>query len=195
MKLYDDLEFESLIGSKIIIYGDIHTKKTFYTAKFVQFLLEDKQVDPKYISILDFGPKLKEINGKKIGGKIEDIYYQSVSCSNIKLDWEVIPARLTAKSKTQLWNIAEHNYLAITKALEKYLKNPTPILIINDISIYLQGGKENLLVKAIRECETFFGNTYYGNSIESEFDLTFSENEREAVERVLKKVEISCKTK
>ena len=42
MNFYNNIDFESLIGHTTIIYGEVDTKKTFYTANFIQLLLEDK---------------------------------------------------------------------------------------------------------------------------------------------------------
>ncbi|MFX1256638.1 MAG: hypothetical protein ACFFAN_02175, partial [Promethearchaeota archaeon] len=69
MKFNDGLDFNDFIGHHTILYGETNTKKTYYTAKFVQFLLQVKKVDPKNISILDFAPKLFKMYNLKIGGK------------------------------------------------------------------------------------------------------------------------------
>ena len=68
--MFSSIFFDDFLGHHTLLYGEINTRKTFYTAKFIQFLLEDKKIDPPKISILDFAPKLKIIEGKKIGGKI-----------------------------------------------------------------------------------------------------------------------------
>jgi len=75
------LNFESYIGHNTILYGEVNTKKTYYTASFIQFLIELKHFNPKQISILDFAPPLNIIKGIKIGGKIKDFYENRVqSC-------------------------------------------------------------------------------------------------------------------
>lgn len=194
MSILDNINFNNFIGHKTIIYGEINTGKTEYTAKFVQFLLEDKQVNPKATTILDFGPNLKRIKGKKIGGKIEDFYKKCKICNYLTFQGEIIPPRLNAKSRDEIFENANHNYLLTSKVLKKFIKKPTNILIINDISIYLHVGDKQRLLEAIRKSKTFFGNTYYGNSIKSNFEVDFSLKERLAIENLLKKVENSYKT-
>ncbi len=194
MSFYNNINFESLIGHMTIIYGEIDTKKTFYTANFIRFLLEDKQINPKEISILDFAPQLIMIKGKNIGGRIKDFYEKSKICNYLNLQGEIIPPRLNAKNQEELYRNANHNYLITSKALERYIQKPTNILIINDISIYLHVGDEKLLLESIKKCNTFFGNTYYGTSIRSDFESNFSIKERRTIENLLKKVENSFKT-
>lgn len=194
MSFYNNIDFESLIGHTTIIYGEVDTKKTFYTANFIQLLLEDKKIAPKEISILDFAPQLIMIKGKNIGGRIKDFYAKSKICNYFNLKGEIIPPRLNAKNREELYRNANHNYLITSKALESYIKKPTNILIINDISIYLHVGDEKLLLESIKKCNTFFGNTYYGTSIRSDFESNFSIKERRTIENLLKKVENSFKT-
>ena len=191
MKSTTNLDFNEILGKKTIIYGEINTGKTKITAEFVRFLLEEKKINPAEISILDFGPKLIEINGKKIGGRISDFYPQSEICDNIKPKGDIIPPRLNAKSKEELHKNAQHNYLITLKSLEEFHSNPTPVLIINDISIYLHKGNEILLLDVIEQCETFLGNTDYGTLIKSQFDPAFSEKEKRLVEKILKKIKFS----
>lgn len=194
MSFYNNIDFESLIGHTTIIYGEVDTKKTFNTANFIQLLLEEKKIAPKEISILDFAPQLIMIKGKNIGGKIKDFYAKSKICNYFNLQGEIIPPRLNAKNREELYRNANHNYLITSKVLESYIKKPTNILIINDISIYLHVGDEKLLLESIKKCNTFFGNTYYGTSIRSNFKSNFSIKERRTIENLLKKVENSFKT-
>ena len=74
MKFSENLDFNNFLGCHTLLYGETDTRKTYYTAKFVQFLLTVKNIAPNEISILDFGPKLFKHYGIKIGGRIEDFY-------------------------------------------------------------------------------------------------------------------------
>ena len=49
--------FNNCIGHHTILYGETNTKKTYYTAEFVKFLLEKKEIIPEEITILDFAPE------------------------------------------------------------------------------------------------------------------------------------------
>jgi len=183
--------FDSFINRHTLLYGEADTKKTFYTAKFVQFLLEAKKVNPKDISILDFAPKLKKIKKLKIGGKIEDYYDKSLMCNNITFEGEIIPPRLKSQSKAKLYEYACANFKKTDQLLKIFNENPTSILIINDISIYLHIGSTTSILESIKQSNTFFGNTYYGHSIKSDYSTLFSLRERRLANYLIKKIEYS----
>lgn len=190
----EELDFKNYVGHRTLLYGEINTGKTFYTAKFVQYLLEIKIINPKDISILDFAPKLAYFKNLKIGGRIQDYYENSVKCNNIKFIGEIIPPRLNAKNKNEMYSNICHNFNKIYEIIEIYNHNPTPVLIINDISLYLHLGSNKYLINTINKSDTFFGNSYYGSSISSIFSRLISIKEKRKVEFLIKNVENSFTT-
>ncbi len=191
MSKEQELNFDDFIGHTTILYGETNTKKTLYTSKFVQFLVESKKVTPKEISILDFAPNLNIIKNVKIGGKIIDFYKKSAICNNICFEGDIIPPRLNAKNRKELYKNACKNYIKTYGTLKKFKDNPTEILIVNDISIYLHIGNKKLLTDSIKKSNTFLGNSYYGTSIKSDFSTHFSLREKRLVEYLIKKMEYS----
>ncbi|MFX1394491.1 MAG: hypothetical protein ACFFAH_13075 [Promethearchaeota archaeon] len=189
MKFRESLDFNEFIGHHTLLYGETDTKKTYYTARFVQFLLNVKKFNPKDISILDFAPKLFKYYGIRIGGKIEDYYPQSLKCNNITFKGEIIPPRLRASNKKELYDNACKNYKKTNEILKFYHENPTPVLIINDISIYLHLGSKKFLLETIRKADTFFGNAYYGSSIERSFASLFSLKEKGLIKYLIRNVD------
>ncbi len=194
MNFPNNFHFAQCIGKHTLLHGETNTGKTFYTAKFVQYLLEEKAMEPKLISILDFAPKLQKINDLKIGGRIEDYYGKSMETTYYPLENEIIPPRLNAKNKTQLFEYAYQNYVSTSKALNQYQTAPTPILIINDLSIYLHLGNKFFLLKVINGVETFFGNSYFGNSISKSFSKLFSLKEKRRITYIIKRIDKSFQT-
>jgi len=190
----EKIDFKKYISHHTLLYGEINTKKSYYTAKFVQFLIETKYVSSNSISILDFAPKSQFIDNKSIGGKLEDFYENITNCRYYKVKGEIIPPRLNATNKEELYSYACHNYKLTLELLKNYNKNPTPILIINDISIYLHLGNRNYLIKTIDQSETFFGNAYYGKSINKSFTRLFSLKEKVLIEHLIKKVDFALLT-
>ncbi len=194
MKIESFLNYKEFIGHYTLLYGEINTKKTYHTAKFVQFLIESEHVNPKEISILDFAPSQNIINGVKIGGKIKDFYNHSIICNNIYFKGNIIPPRLKARNIKDLYQFACNNFKKTYEILNKFNENPTPILIINDISIYLHIGNKRLLFDSIKKSNTFFGNSYYGTSIKSDFTTLFSLREKRLIAYLIKKVDFSFNT-
>lgn len=189
MKFTEELDFTDFIGRHTLLYGETNTKKTFYTAKFVRFLLEINNFNPREITILDFAPKLFKFYGIKIGGKIDDFYPQCIKCNNITFKGDITPPRLNASNKKDLYKNACNNYKKTNEILEKFNDNPTSVLIINDISIYLHIGSKKYLLETINKADTFFGNTYYGSSITKKFAKVFSLKEKHLVKFLIKNME------
>lgn len=185
MKPYNGIIYNDFIGRHTLLYGETNTKKTFYTAKFVQFLIESKDFSPKEISILDFAPNFKYVDNIKFGGKIEDYYKNSIECNNIKFEGEIIPPRLTANNKKELYEYACQNYKKTNDILVRYNEKPTSVLIINDVSIYLHLGNNRFLLKTIDKATTFLGNSYYGKSIKKDFASLFSLSEKRKIEHLV----------
>ena len=194
MKFSKKLDLNILVGKKTLIYGETNTGKTFYTAKFIQYLLEIKKINPKDISILDFAPKLASFNNLKIGGRIQDYFENSVKCNNITFKGEIIPPRLKANNKKEIYSNICHNFNKLYEIMEIYNSSPTPVLIINDISLYLHLGGNKYLINTINKSDTFFGNSYYGSSINSKFSKQLSIKEKRKVESLIKIVENSFTT-
>jgi hypothetical protein len=189
MKFKLKLDYKERIGHSTLLYGETNTRKTFQTSKFVQFLLESKNVSPGEISILDFAPNLTKVRDLKIGGKIRDFYKHSDKCRNISFKGSIIPPRLNSSNKTELYRNACENYKKTSKILNSFIEKPTSILIINDISIYLHMGSLELLLRAINKSNTFFGNSYYGSSIKKDYSTLFSRKEKRQIENLMKEVE------
>jgi len=194
MNFSKKFDLNSLVGKKTLIYGETNTGKTFYTAKFVQYLLEIKRINPKDISILDFAPKLAYFNNLKIGGRIQNYCENSVKCNNINFKGDIIPPRLNAKNKNEMYSNICHNFKKIYEIIEIYNSSPTPVLIINDISLFLHLGSNKYLINTINKSNTFFGNSYYGSSISSKFSKLISIKEKRKVESLIKNVKNSFTT-
>ena len=194
MKEKINYNFSDSINHQTLLYGETNSGKTQITSNFIKFLIESLEYDKNDISILDFAPNLEIYQGLKIGGRIEEFYEKSRECNYIPIEGKIIPPRLQASNKNELYENACKNYKISSKILEEYDENPTNILIINDISIYLHLGCTKHLLESISRAETFFGNTYYGSSITQNFAERFSLVERKKVELIIKEIERTVNT-
>ncbi|MFX0046572.1 MAG: hypothetical protein ACFE8G_00230 [Candidatus Hermodarchaeota archaeon] len=194
MNFTKKFDFERILGTHTLIYGETDTKKTLYTAKFVKFLLETKNIPPKEITLLDFAPKLAYVKNLKIGGRIQDYYDNSIECNYINFEGEIIPPRLNANNKKEMYTNICLNFNKIYKILETYNKNPTSVLIVNDVSLYLHLGNVKYFINTINKSNTFFGNAYYGKSISTKFSKLLTLKEKKRVEFLIKNIENSFKT-
>jgi hypothetical protein len=194
MNFINNLDFNKALGNHTLLYGETSTKKTRTTAEFVRFLLETKKIEENKITILDFGPKFIKFKDFEIGGRITDFYKESVNCIYLNLNGEIIPPRLNARNKKELYDNICHNYKLSNEILLMYNQNPTPYLIINDISIYLHLGSKKILLEIIRKSETFFGNSYYGILIQGKIPSLLSLIEKKRVEFLIENIEKSLRT-
>ncbi len=189
MKFSEDVVFEELLGHRTLLFGELNTKKTYHTAKFVQFLLEAKKISPKEISILDFAPERQTTSIGKIGGKIENFYENTKSCNVIPINGKILPPRLTATNLKELDFIASANFKLLNDALNSFEQNITSFLLINDLSMYLHIGSKMRIWNVIKKSSTFFGNSYYGESINKDFAKKFSLREKKRVNFLIKRVD------
>ena len=183
------IDFKKVLGHHTLLYGEADTRKTYLTAQFIEFLIISENVDPDDISILDFAPPFNIIDNIKFGGKINHFSKLSVQCKNIPLKGEIIPPRFSASNKKELYDNLCHNYRISSQCLEIFKENPTRYLIINDLSIYLHLGDKHYLLQIINAANTFFGNTYYGSQIKSNFSKLLSLKERMRVEFIINHIE------
>ncbi len=189
MKFSEDVVFEELLGHRTLLFGELNTKKTYHTAKFVQFLLEAKKISPKEISILDFAPERQTTSIGKIGGKIENFYENTKRCNVIPINGKILPPRLTATNLKELDFIASANFKLLNDALNSFEQNITSFLLINDLSMYLHIGSKMRIWNVIKKSSTFFGNSYYGESINKDFAKKFSLREKKRVNFLIKRVD------
>lgn len=186
--------FSTFFNQYTFLYGETNTRKTLNTALFVKYLLETKKVDNRAITILDFAPKSKNFKSFKIGGQLLDFYENCFYCNYIPLKGEITPPRLSAKNKKELYANICNNYKLTSENLLNYAQNPTPFLIINDMSIYLHLGSKTTLLEIIKKSSTFLGNAYYGTSIKSKFSGLLSVLEKKRVEYFIKNIDNSFYT-
>ncbi|TFG23277.1 MAG: hypothetical protein EU533_03350 [Promethearchaeota archaeon] len=194
MTLKNKFNLENWIGIHTLIYGETYTQKTYLTAKFVDYLIEIRNIKPKEISILDFAPEMIFIDNLKIGGKIADFSDYSSKCRIIESNGEIIAPRLKACNKRELYENICHNYKITSKSLKIFNENPTKLLIMNDISIYLHLGDKNYLLNTIQKVNTFLGNSYYGSTIKTGFGCLLSLKEKKRVEFLIKNLDNSILT-
>ena len=190
----EDFEYKHFIGKRTLFYGETDTKKTYYTAEFMDYLIDYQEIDPKEISILDFAPELMKINGLKVGGKLKDFSNKTSECRVISLDGNIIAARLKAQNKRELFENICHNYKITSKAIQKFDQSATDFLIINDLSIYLHLGNKSYLLNTIKKANTFFGNSYYGTKIKTGFGKLLSLKEKKRVDFLIKNLDYSIIT-
>ena len=93
--------------------------------------------------------------------------------------------RLAARNGGELLELVKKNRQRISNLLKQYMEKPTPILFINDISIYLQSGDFETLAKAIGKASTLVANGYYGKTLSNDYSTGVSSLERELMDKLV----------
>lgn len=182
--------FKDLQGKKVLITGEVRTGKTRLTLELLDEAIELGL--SKGITVIDMAPATVVVGGKKFGGKLlefSDVFRDVRYLTPQKVE----APRLSAKSAEELLHLVHLNEKQIRFALEEYEAEPTPILFVNDVSIYLQSGFDEPVSSAMRAAETFIANGYYGRVLESAFGTHVSDTERRLMEKLVRSVDVVIK--
>jgi GTPase SAR1 family protein len=173
----DQLTPTEIIGKKVLILGEVGSGKTALIAGIVQELM--LKTEPEEITVIDMAP---EAIGE-IGGRLSK--YLSLSSGLRYLSpTKVYAPRTMSLTKAQVIEYAELNRDAMVPLLDDFLKRPTKILIINDITLYLHLGKLEKALSCIRSAETFLASAYYGVKLREDYGAEISAREKQIVEEL-----------
>jgi len=157
-------------GKKTLILGDVNSGKTQMTLELLA-LIRDRE--RRKVAVLDFAPeKTRDIGGKMAVPSDPFVFYYTT---------KIIPPRLTGRNSTEAEAYASQNAKAIDVLFVRYMKNPRSLLIINDVSLYLQMGDLRRLLDVLRPSHTVIINGYYGITLG---DSALSKREREQMDRL-----------
>lgn len=171
------LSGKDIIGKKTMVIGEVSTGKTALAAKLLSDLILDAKPDD--ITVIDFAPQRQE----KIGGKLtEFIETDKVKYFTPKT---VYTPRFTGKTTQEIKSLAELNAKNMTAYLDSFLKNKTEILVVNDVTLYLQAGTIDKLLDCVKLSETVLITAYYGSRLSDDKGTGISEREKQAVDTLL----------
>jgi hypothetical protein len=177
-----EFPFERFESKRALITGETGTGKTKVTALLLREAIS--RIEPVQITVLDFAPAQRTINGLRIGGRITD-FLPSPECRLCEPSAPIRAPRLEGHHADEVLRLAEDNAVLTSALLRRYLALPTSCLFINDLTIHLHAGDPNLLLEAIRRSETFVGNAYSGSSLAPDQGSGLSGRERELLQRVV----------
>jgi hypothetical protein len=175
------LSFKDVLGKKMLILGDVSKGKTRLTASLLQEAVSLGLSNE--ITVIDMAPECVVVKGVKFGGKIIDAV-EDIGSSRYLAPRRVEAPRLKAKNSKELLDLVNKNKRRIKRCLKNYIDKPTPILFINDVSIYLQSGDLNTIIETISKASTVVANGYYGNTLIYDFSTGVSARERKLVEEL-----------
>ncbi len=166
-----DLEVDRLLGKKTLIVGEAGTGKSHLLARILEKMVE--VLDPKEITLIDMAP----FRFSGIGGKLRDLT-DSVGRVRYLTDDGIAPPRLLGRNAAEVLRLAERNASLIGPLLNEYLKRPTRVLLVNDVTVYLHAGDPSLLGRVMEAAETFVATCYEGRLLSDDRGSGITEIER-----------------
>lgn len=163
--------------------GEVGSGKTRLTAR----LLEEAVGlgFREEITAIDLAPApIKLPTGQVAGGTLQDHLPPSLRIRYWRVPGIRAP-RLEGKTGRQVLELAKFNARQIKPWLVRFQVSPTPILFINDASIYLQAGELDDLLDLFKRAETVVFNTYRGRLLKEDHGAGISVRERALVDRLI----------
>jgi ABC-type multidrug transport system ATPase subunit len=174
-----DLHFSEVSGRKLLILGDVGSGKTALTARMISEAVSSNT--ETNVTVIDMAPERRKFKDVLIGGRIIDSVTAKTNVRLLVPTRRLHAPRMEGRTATEIINFARTNAELIEELLESFLVSPTPILFINDASIYLQGGETRRLLKTVRATETFVANAYQGTTLLDDRHSGISKRERLAL--------------
>ena len=178
------ISYSEIRGSKLLIMGDVNTGKTMMTKELLDEAIE---LDPGEVTVIDMAPRLFIVEGISFGGVLVGLGDYDVRCL---MSDEIRTPRLSAETSEELLELADQNREKIERLLDKFQVEPSRILFINDVSIYLQCGKLERLWDTIQLADTVVANGYFGKGLEEDLGTGVSARERRLMEELASKMDV-----
>lgn len=176
------MNFRKLIGRRALICGEIGTGKTRLLTSFLEFLVSAGLGDE--VAVIDLAPEYGDV------GRSMESYYPEVGMLRYMRPSRIYPPRLLGRSRDEVLQYAEMNLIKARKLLENYLRSPTRILLINDLTIYLHAGDPDDIIRVLNFCETFAATAYEGEVLEDDRGSGITMRERRGLSRIKEHVNI-----
>lgn len=171
------------IGRKTLLTGEVGTGKTKFLARFIDYLLESGY--GREVTLIDMAPD----RFQDIGGSVKE-YLKSLGEIRYLRPTIVYAPRLMGKDVLEVLRYCEENKKNIEPLLDIYLSNPTSILLINDLTIYLHSGDLEKIIKAIDLSKTFMATAYSGVKLRDDRGAGVSEREKILTEKLKEKMDL-----
>ncbi|MEM1641526.1 MAG: hypothetical protein QW448_02025 [Thermofilaceae archaeon] len=177
-----ELTVEEILGRRVVIVGERGAGKTRLTARLLEQLAS--RLGPENITVIDMAPTT-------VPGAARLSAYTSIVRRLRYLAPPTVRApRLEGRTASEVLRLAEANRVVIEPLLDTFLSDPTPALVVNDLTIYLHAGSLEKLLSCISSAQTFLANAYRGVTLADDKGSGVTERERKLLEEVLRRVDM-----
>jgi hypothetical protein len=152
------------LGRKLLIVGDVNTGKTTLTRR----LLEDfcaRGLGSRVV-VLDLAPhispELAAARGLRgVGGHLD----APAASGALTIRERLEPPRLSSSSEAEAMTKAARNRGMVDAAWQRAYVPARDMLVVNDISMYLQAGSAEDLIARFAAAHTVIANGYFGKRL------------------------------
>ena len=164
MRMMPEIHLEDYLNKKTLILGDVNTGKTTLTKKVLEALC-CRDLGGR-IAIVDMAPEVPEKLAKEkglpgVGGKLMPPEKHNI----LYLGGHFEPPRLSSKTEEEAMEKAQQNRRIIEGLFRKLNLQLRDILLVNDVSIYLQAGTTDNLTRWLDQAATVIANGYWGERL------------------------------
>jgi GTPase SAR1 family protein len=171
------LKATDILGKKVLILGESGSGKTRLAAKLVEELMAIG--GPGKMTIIDFAPKRTD----HVGGRLKD-YVTLAHELKYLAPRSVYTPRLAGSSPQQVLRFARLNRKLMEPLLNEFAQNPSEVLILNDLTLYLHEGKIEEVLQCVRLAKTFLGTAYYGTGLGEDLGTGLSRREKQLTDEL-----------
>jgi len=180
------LKGKEILGKKVLILGEAGSGKTKLAAQLLRELM--MLVNPEEITVIDLAPQ----RVGEIGGKLTE--YVNVNSRVRYLSPKIVyTPRLAGASPKQVLHCAELNRKNMEQLLNRFIRNVTEVLVLNDVTLYLHSGKLQTVLKCVRLANTSLTTAYYGSKLTEDLGTGISSKERQLTEKLAASMDLTLK--
>lgn len=172
-----------VLGKKVLILGEAGSGKTRLACRLIQELITI--MNPKEVTVIDLAPPRKGI----VGGKISD-YVNLKGEIRYLSPKKVYTPRLAGKSHEEVLRYADLNRESMEPLFKEFIKKPSKVLVVNDVTLYFHMGDLETVLKCIRLTETFLATAYYGVKLTEDLGTGVSAREKLLTEKLVKHMDL-----
>jgi len=180
------LKGKEILGKKVLILGEAGSGKTKLAAQLLQELM--MMVNPEEITVIDLAPQ----RVGEIGGKLTE-YVNVNSRVRYLSPKNVCTPRLAGASPKQVLHYAELNRKNMEPLLNRFIRNVTEVLVLNDVTLYLHSGKLETVLKCVRLANTFLATAYYGSKLAEDLGTGISSKEKQLTDKLATSMDLTLK--
>lgn len=171
------LRAKDIVGKRVLVLGEAGSGKTTLAARALEKLMT--LFDSEEITVIDMAPQ--RIGG--VGGRLSDITDATRKVRYLAPQTVYAP-RLTGASREQVLEYAELNMKGMEPLFNMFIRKPTQVLVLNDVTLYLHAGDLETVLKALRKAKTFLATAYRGSKLAENHGSGISAREEQLVRKL-----------